>query len=415
MSVKFAKSLMLCAALAGAICAAPLSPLIAPAAAEAAPRESFSRWIADFRPQALAAGISEQTYRRAFAGIDSPDPEVLQKAAYQPEFTDPTWNYFDNRINEQIIANGKQNAKTWHKWLARIEQKYGVDGNILLGIWSMETGYGEVLKRDDVMRSAIRSLATLAYGDPKRGKYARAQLIAAMKILQSGDIDTSHLRGSWAGALGHTQFIPTSYLAYAVDMDGDGRRDIWNSVPDALASAANLLAKNGWQRGLRWGYEVQLPKTGGKFPSGRLTAAQWRKLGVRPLSGLAFPPANVETSLKLPDGRDGPAFLVTKNFFVIKRYNNADRYALAVGLLSDAISGRATLKQDWIRPFTPVSLAEKKEIQLKLKAKGLYSGNADGKIGSGTRQAIMDFERQSGMTADGYPSKQVLLRLRQAH
>jgi len=405
----------LCAVLScGWLPALPAAFIAAPSPAAAQPQgESFKQWIAGFRPQALAAGITPQTFARAFAGIDSPDPDVLRKAAYQPEFTDPTWNYFDNRVNSDIIAAGRQNAQKWRKWLKRIESRYGVDPDILLGIWSMETGYGEVLKRDDVMRSAVRSLATLAYGDPKRGKYARAQLIAAMKILQSGDIDTSHLRGSWAGALGHTQFIPTSYLAYAVDIDGDGRRDIWNSVPDALASAANLLAKNGWQRGLRWGYEVRLPNNGRKFPAGALPLGEWRQLGVQPALGGSWP-AKAPATLKLPDGRGGPAFLVTKNFFVIKRYNNADRYALAVGLLSDAISGRATLKQDWIRPFAATNMAEKREIQQRLKAKGLYDGNIDGKSGTGTREAIRSFEKQSGMAVNGYPSREVLLRLRQS-
>jgi len=385
------------------LCAAP---------AFSAPQMSFSQWIANFRRTALSAGITPQTFALAFKGVNSPDPDVLQKANFQPEFVDPAWNYFDNRVNPHIVAEGRKNARKWKHWLNRIDDRFHVDKYVLLGIWSMETGYGDALKRDDVMRDAIRSLATLAYGDPKRAKFGERQLIAAMKILQNGDIGRAQLRGSWAGALGHTQFIPTSYLAYAVDMDGDGKRDIWNSVPDALGSSANLLAKNGWAQGLRWGYEVRLPK-GKNFTEKSLTFAQWKKLGIRTVHSARLP-ANMPLTLKLPDGKTGPAFLVTKNFSVIKRYNSSDRYALAVGLLADEISGRAELKQDWNRPFTPTTWAGREEIQKRLKQQGFYSGNVDGKIGAGTRQSIIAFEKRHGMEATGYPSKDVLLALRKA-
>ena len=381
---------------------------LAPAAAAAA---SFSQWVADFRQTARQNGISDPVFNRAFKGVDAPDPQVLEKAAYQPEFVDPAWNYFDNRINAAIIALGRKNAAKWAGWLAKIEKRFGVDRNILLAIWSMETGYGEIMKRDDVMRDAFRSLATLAYADPKRARYARAQLLAALKILQNGDIDRAHLRGSWAGALGHTQFIPSSYLAYAVDIDGDGKRDIWNSVPDALASAANLLAKNGWKPRLHWGYEVILPRGEHSFPADRRSFRQWRHRGFDFVKGQRWP-LDTEAELKLPDGSTGPAFLVTRNFFVLKRYNNSDRYALAVGLLADAIGGHPPLKQDWQRPFAPTSSAEKAEIQQRLKNLGLYDGNIDGKIGSGTRNAIAAFQRQNAVEPTGYPSMEVLQLLR---
>ncbi len=260
-------------AAAAALSLALLMP--APALADA----GFRNWIASFRTTAVKAGVSGAIYDRAFRGIDAPDPEVLQKARYQPEFTAPAWDYFDNRVHDQAIANGRALARQWKPWLDRIEQRYGVDCYTLLAIWSMESNYGETLKRTDIMRSVVRSLATLGYGDPKRSKYARTQLIAALKILQTGDIDESHLSGSWAGAMGHTQFIPTSYQSYAVDMDGNGKRDIWNSVPDALATAANLLHRNGWQPGRTWGYEVSLPQ-GRKFPAGSMSVAKWQALGV---------------------------------------------------------------------------------------------------------------------------------------
>jgi membrane-bound lytic murein transglycosylase B len=370
----------------------------------------FRQWIQSFRGTAGGSGVSASTFDRAFRGVTDIDPEVLEKARYQPEFTAPVWDYFDNRVHENSIAVGRQMAREWKPWLDRIEKAYGVDRHILLAIWSMESNYGEILKNDKVMRNVVRSLATLAYADKKRAKFARTQLIAALKILQKGDIDESHLTGSWAGAMGHTQFIPTSYQAYAVDVDGNGKRDIWNSVPDALATAANLLRKNGWQSGKTWGYEVSLPS--GKLPGGSLTLSKWESLGVRRASGKAFRNGADKAELKVPDGRAGPAFLASKNFFVLKAYNNADKYALAVGLLADEIAGYGGLVRDWNRPFTKLSFVEKQELQKRLSAHGYYDGKFDGKIGDGSRKAIKAFQAQAGLTQDGHPSMEVLSRLR---
>ena len=268
----------------------------------------FERWIASFRQTAADNGISRTTYDRAFRGVTSVDPEVLEKARFQPEFTAPVWDYFDNRVHENSVQVGRAMARKYKATLDRIEARFGVDRYILLAIWSMESNYGEILKNDKVMRNVVRSLATLAYADKKRAKFARTQLIAALKILQSGDIDESHLTGSWAGAMGHTQFIPTSYQLYAVDFDGNGRRDIWNSIPDALATAANLLRKNGWQAGKTWGYEVELP-AGRKFPGGSMSLSKWQALGVRRADGKGFKNGGDRAELKVPDGRGGPAFL----------------------------------------------------------------------------------------------------------
>ncbi|KAA9368604.1 lytic murein transglycosylase [Ochrobactrum quorumnocens] len=372
---------------------------------------NFRKWVSSFRTTAIQNGVSPSTFDRAFRGVDSPDPEVLRKARFQPEFNEPVWNYIDNRVNEHSVAVGQSMAKKWGPWLQRIEQRFSVDRNILLAIWSMESNYGEILKRDDVMMDTIRSLATLAYADQRRAKFGRTQLIAAMKILQTGDIDRGHLTGSWAGAMGHTQFIPTSYQAYAVDMDGNGKRDIWNSVPDALGTAANLLHRNGWQPGRTWGYEVVLP-AGRKFPSGSLSAAEWQRLGVVRANGRPFPDANEKVTLKVLDGRQGPAFLMAKNFSVIKRYNNADKYALAVGLLADRIGGYQGLRQDWNRPFTPITMNEREELQTHLKALGYYDGKIDGKIGSTSRKAIEAFQQRNGLQPDGHPSAEVLSVLR---
>lgn len=379
----------------------------APAWADA----GFERWVAGFRATATQSGVSGATYDRAFRGVTEPDPEVLEKARYQPEFTAPVWDYFDNRVQEQSIATGKEMARKWKPWLDKIEARFGVDRNILLAIWSMESNYGEILKNDKVMRNVVRSLATLGYGDKKRAKFARTQLIAALKILQTGDIDESHLMGSWAGAMGHTQFIPTSYQAYAVDMDGNGHRDIWNSIPDALATAANLLKKNGWQTGKTWGYEVVLPGKG-KFPNGSMALSKWEALGIARASGKPFRNGGDKAELKTPDGRSGPAFLMLKNFSVIKRYNNSDKYAIAVGVLADAIAGSRGLVRDWNRPFTKLTFAEKQELQQRLSEHGYYDGKFDGKIGEGSRVAIKAFQAKAGLSEDGHPSKEVLLSLR---
>lgn len=406
MSVRNAAKLFTSVMTAASLSLALLMPA-GPAFADA----GFRQWVAGFRATAVQGGVSGAVYDQAFKDIRDIDPVVLEKARTQPEFTAPAWDYFDNRVHDQSVAVGQQMAKKWKPWLDRIEARFGVDRDILLAIWSMESNYGEILKRDDIMRNVVRSLATLAYADPKRGKFARTQLIAALKILQTGDIDESHLSGSWAGAMGHTQFIPTSYQHYAVDMDGNGKRDIWNSIPDALATAANLLKKNGWQAGKTWGYEVTLPA--GKLPAGAKTLAQWQALGVVRANGKPFKNVADKATLKVPDGRDGPAFLMIKNFSVIKAYNNADKYALAVGLLADEIAGSSGLVQDWKRPFTKLSFEERQELQKRLSQHGLYDGKFDGKIGDGTKTAIMTYQAKVGLTQDGYPSMEVLKWLRQ--
>ena len=394
-----------------AVAAVSLSFAVALGATQALADAGFQRWVRDFRGVAAKNGISGTTFDRAFRGVNAPDPEVLEKARYQPEFTAPVWDYFDNRVNENSVEVGRAMARKYGPVLSSIERRFGVDRHILLAIWSMESNYGEALKNDNVMRNVVRSLSTLAYADKRRAKFARTQLIAALKILQSGDIDVGHLTGSWAGAMGHTQFIPTSYQAYAVDFDRNGRRDIWSSIPDALATAANLLARNGWQSGETWGYEVVLPG-GRKFPGGSMSLAKWASIGVVRANGKPFPRPSDKAELKVPDGREGPAFLMTKNFFVIKRYNNADKYAMAVGLLADQIAGYGGLVRDWNRPFTRLTFDETQELQKRLSVMGYYDGKIDGKIGEGSRGAIKAFQSRMGLTPDGHPSKEVLSNLR---
>lgn len=343
--------------------------------------EGFSNWIHSFKSIAINQGISPRIYDEAFRGVTEPDAVVLEKANYQPEFRAEVWEYLDSRVQERAIANGQVMLQQYAKELASIEKSSGVDRHVLLAIWSMESNYGAVLQDKTKLHYIPRALATLAYADPKREKFARTQLIAALKIMQRGDVAQDEFLGSWAGAMGHTQFIPTSYMAYAVDFDGDGKSDIWHSVPDALATAAQLLKKNGWRSGQAWGYEV----TGNNNHGGELKALQ---------------------------GDQGPQFMMQKNFFVVKSYNNADKYALAVLLLSDRIAGKPAPVKDWKRPYSPLNMTEKEELQRLLTAQGFYSGVVDGLVGGESREAIKRFQASKNNEQTGYASKEVLQQLR---
>ncbi len=372
----------------------------------------FKTWVSDFYATAAKSGISRSTYQKAFAGIDGPDKRVLEKAAYQPEFKSQIWEYLDSRVNPYTVKIGREMLAKHGRTLASIEKHFGVDKHVLLAIWSMESNYGAVLEKPDRLHHVPQALATLAWGDPKRGKFARTQLISALKILQSGEVTPGHLTGSWAGAMGHTQFIPSSYLLYKVDADGSGKADIWSSIPDALATAANLLAKNGWQTGKTWGYEAVLPNGAAKYAGQTKTLAQWAALGFTRPNGKPFSRPNDRAELKLLAGANGPAFLMTRNFFVIKRYNAADSYALGVGLLADQIAGYGGMLQRWPRPDGTLDMVEKFELQTKLKQLGYYEGEIDGNFGSGSKAAISAIQQRLGMPADGEPSHHLLRALR---
>ena len=378
---------------------------------------NFRKWINDFYPTAKKNGIRKSTYNKVFKGIDSPIPKVLESARYQPEFTSKIWDYLDQRIRESIIAEGQRLKIDYASWLNRIEKKYGVDRHIVLAIWSMESSYGEALKKEGRLHRVAGALATLAYADKRRAKFARSQLIAAMKIVQNGDVSAKNLMGSWAGAMGHTQFIPTSYQAWAVDIDGNGRRDVWNSPPDALASAANLLKKNGWRSGKTWGYEVKLPASfsSKKYTNKTLTIAQWQKFGLKRVNGRRFPQGNNRKKdnavLKLFAGAKGPAFLMLKNFYVLKRYNNADKYALAVGHLADRIRGGEGFVHPWPRGYVALNESQAKKLQEHLARLGFYEGDIDGNIGSGSKAAIIASQKHYGFKQNGYPSRALLLNL----
>jgi membrane-bound lytic murein transglycosylase B len=369
----------------------------------------FSRWIDGFQSRARAKGISQTTLTRAFRGVQY-DPDVIKRDRNQSEFTKTIWDYLDSAASETRIKNGKKALRQHRKVLGEIEARYGVPAEVVVAVWGLESAYGEFKGSNDV----IQSLATLAY-DGRRGKFFEAQLLASLKILQNGDVNPRSMTGSWAGAMGHTQFIPTSYLAYAVDVRGDGKRDIWSNDPtDALASTGAYLARHGWVKGQPWGVEVILPKgfnfglTGMKT---KKSPAAWAQLGVRDITGKPVPNHGTAAIL-MPGGAQGAAFMIFKNFNVIERYNAADAYVIGVGHLSDRIMGGPAIQSSWPRQYLPLKLRERKELQRRLTRKGFDTQGVDGKIGPNTISAIRDFQKSIGVTPDGYASIDVLKRLR---
>ena len=375
------------------------------------PAQSFSEWQASFRTQALKAGINPLVFDNAFKDI-IPDMGVIKADRSQPEFSRPVWEYLDGALSPLRVRNGQRLLEQNSELLSRIEQRYGVDRKTLVSVWGMESNFGTFQGN----KSVIRSLATLAY-EGRRPAFAQSQLIAALKIIQEGDITPEKMLGSWAGAMGQTQFIPTTYETHAVDFDGDGRRDIWNSSADALASTAHYLQSSGWKQGQPWGFEVKLANG---FDYGladgavRKTVSEWQKLGVTLPSG-ARTPADTEqlsATLLLPAGYRGPAFLVLDNFRAILRYNNSSSYALAVGLLSQRFNGGGKILGDWPKDDRPLSRSERIELQTLLSARNYDAGNADGIIGANTRKAIRSAQQALGWPADGYPSHKLLESLR---
>ena len=366
-------------------------------------------WIAGFRERALAQGIDAATFDRAMIGLDYL-PDVIDKDLHQIEFTKTIWEYLDKAVSDDRIAGGKRALAENRDVLDGIEARYGVDANVVVAIWGLESAYGAV--RGDI--STLESLTTLAY-DSRRGVYFESELVNALRILQSGDVTPDQMRGSWAGAMGHTQFMPSSYLAYAVDGNGDGRRDIWNDDPtDALASTAAYLAHFGWKMRQPWAMEVTLPPGFDYFTSGLRTQkplSVWTAAGLT-LASKAALPADGWASLLLPAGASGAAFLVFDNFSAIESYNSADAYVIAVGHLSDRIMGRPAIAAPWPRNDRALTYPERIELQERLLAAGFDPGGVDGKIGPLTIGAVKAFQRARGLIPDGYPNPSVLARLR---
>ncbi|MCA3627535.1 MAG: lytic murein transglycosylase [Methylobacterium sp.] len=378
------------------------------AAADATPAApDVQAFLASLWNEARQRSIRRETFQAALGNF-TPDPAIIALTKKQSEFVQPIWSYLDNAISDSRLTRGRSAGERFAGELAAIERKYGVDRRIMLGIWGMETNFGSFTGEKDV----FRSLATLAL-HRYRDDFFREELLVALKMLGDGLADRSAMRGSWAGAMGQTQFMPSSFMKYAVDHDGDGVRDLWENIPDALASTANYLASFGWQPGLPWGMEVNVPD-GFNLGSveGMREFSSWAAAGFTRANGSALP-RNGKATLWYPAGIRGPAFLVTENYRVIKRYNSSDAYALAVAHLGDRIAGGGSFRAAWPRNDKRLSPAEVKELQRRLIALGHPLGKVDGRIGELSREAIRRQQTRLGLPADGYPTLALLQKLRQ--
>jgi membrane-bound lytic murein transglycosylase B len=368
---------------------------------------AFRGFIETLWPLAEARGVSRPTFDSAFAGVTF-DPTVVANAGSQPEFVRPIWDYVAGAVTADRIQRGRDKARSEALWLARAKDLYGVDDRVILGVWGLETDFGGFAGSNNI----LRSLASLAY-IRFQGDYFRDELLAALVILQEGDIAPSLMRGSWAGAMGQTQFMPSSYLAYAVAFQRHDRRDIWTSEADAIGSTANYLAKHGWTKDLPWGFEVRLPV---KFA---LTAADssspasfssFAARGVTKADGSPLP-ASGEGRLLILAGLNGPVFLVTSNFDAIKTYNNSTAYALSVGLLGTAVSGGPGLVAQWPTRDHPLTAAQIQKLQSQLKKMGYDAGKIDGKIGDTLRSAVSAYQERNGLAPDGYANQALFSRI----
>jgi len=407
--------LLVCTLSAGAAASAadpatpsPVKNSPAPTASgEANPDPRFARWIADFSTSARAAGITDATLRLAFDDVRFL-PRVTELDSAQPESTRAVWDYLDSAVSAQRVVRGQDRLLQARPAVDAAAKRYGVPAEILAAIWGMESNYGS--NTGDI--PTIGALATLGF-EGRRETWARSQLLAALKILQNGDITPAQMLGSWAGAMGQTQFLPSNFLAYAVDADGDGRRDIWGSVPDVMASTANFLARSGWQAGQPWGVEVRLPPgfdlalADGEQ---RRPSSAWAALGVQTMDGSPLP-ALPDAALLLPAGARGPAFIVGPNFRTILRYNNSTSYALAVGLLAKALGGGAGVQAPWPRDLQALSRSQVLALQTALNTRGFDSGTPDGVAGPATRSAVRRYQQSVGFPADGYPTLELLQRV----
>ena len=385
------------------------SPLMTADAIRAAAAR-FPECIAGLWPLAARRGVTAENYRRYTAGL-IPDLSIMDLLDGQPEFTKAPWDYLDKLVTDDRVAHGRALLAQYAAVFAAAERRFGVDRHIVAAIWGVESDYGT--KGGD--RSVLRSTATLACIGRRRD-FFRGEFLAALEILQRGDVPPDRLVGSWAGAFGPTQFMPTSFARYAVDFDGDGRRDVVDSIPDVIASTANNLRTDGWAPGETWGYEVLLPARFNYLYAGRarrLALRQWRALGVIRPGGAAFPRPGEHGYLLLPAGARGPAFVMLRNFDVIMKYNPAEAYALAIGHLADRLRGGGPFAAAWPRDERVLSVAERYELQTRLARRGYNIGEPDGLLGPRTRTAIRRFQVATGQVPDGYPSSTVLDRLRQ--
>ena len=375
---------------------------------QAVPNAGYDAWVAGFRGRALANGISAATYDAAFRGAGFL-PGVVERDRNQTEFTRTLEDYLAIAASEERLTKGRAALQTYGGVLAEVEARYGVEAAVVAAVWGLESFFGE--RRGTV--PVIAALSTLAF-DGRRGVFFESQLIAALKILQNGDVSPAGMTGSWAGAMGHTQFIPTSYLAYAVDFRGDGRRDIWGDDPtDALASTGAYLANSGWTRGQPWGVEVRLPDgLSGPFGRGSTqSVGSWTGQGVRDMGGAQVPDHGA-ASVIIPAGRSGPAFMTFRNFTVITRYNNAENYVIGVGHLSDRLRGGGPVRGVFPPDVQGMTIGDRQDLQRRLTAAGFDTEGADGVIGAKTRAAISGYQASLGLAVTGEPSLDLLGRLR---
>ncbi len=377
--------------------------------AAVATRPGFADWLAGLRTEALAAGVSGATFDRAFAGVQ-PNQQVLTNDSSQPEYVKPIWGYLEVAVSPERIADGRQLLAANAALLNRAARPYGVDPRYVVAIWGLESAYGVNTGGYGV----IEALATLAYGS-RRADLFRQQLIDALLILETGDISPADMRGSWAGAMGQTQFMPAAFRQHAVDGDGDGRRDIWRSLPDVFASTANYLSAFGWRPGESWGTEVRIPANFAWELAEldvRKPVAEWRAMAIRPIAGGELTNGAAMASIIAPAGHRGPAFVIYDNFRTILKYNNSISYALAVGNLADRIVGGGPFVASWPTGEPPLSRTDKRDLQALLAARGYDPGEIDGVIGPKSRQALRQFQREIGELPDGYPTLALLNRLR---
>jgi lytic murein transglycosylase len=374
--------------------------------AAAPARAEWSGCLSSLRGDAAGAGVSRQTIASATDGLAPNDAVSFMDK--QPEFTTPVWDYVAGLLDEERVEEGRVMLRQHARELHAAESRYGVDAPTIVAVWGVESDFGKSFGK----RPVVQSLATLACEAPRRNDYWRKEFIAALRILDSGDIAPEEFYGSWAGAFGHTQFMPSTFLRMAVDLDGDGRRNIASSAADSLGSTANYLRKSGWRSGIPWGFEVRLPESY-SGPSGRghrQSMGFWQSRGITRLDGSGL--GDGAAALLLPAGRSGPAFLVTKNFDAIYTYNAAESYALAICVLSDMLRGRPGIQTPWPTDDPGLSRAERRELQALLTRNGYDVGDSDGVIGTKTKEAIADFQSRAGLERNGRASLKVLNALR---
>jgi lytic murein transglycosylase len=377
---------------------------------------SFERWVAAFRPRALARGVSEKTYDRVMDGV-KPDTSVYALDRAQPEFTEELWQYVNRRCSDHRVITGKARAKEYEALLTKIESDYGVDRYLMLGLWGMESSFGDVVANPRYMKPVIPALAALAWGEPRRRKYWEQELLNALVIIQRGWAEPSEMVGSWAGAMGHTQWMPEVWLNMGIDYNKDGKISPFQP-DDALAGTAAYIAKRGrYRRGEIWGCEVRLPDGFNRQLADKKTKrtyAKWHDLGVARADGAAFTRSGDEVRLWIPE-RGGPAFLIGQNYFAFRSYNPSDAYTLSLLHLGDLIRGMPDFQQQFPGGERRLTLAELQEIQKRLTAMGYDTVGTDGRVGPDTMKAVRAFQQKKGITpADGYPGLKVLAGVRKS-